>query len=344
MSGRPTILVTGGAGYIGSHVVLALTEAGYSVVVVDNLSTGCRSMLPPDVRLVEADVGDGALLRQLLRDSKVKSVLHFAASIRVADSVADPLAYYRNNVAVSLSLLEACAAAGVDHVVFSSTAAVYGEPDRLPVDEDAPTHPLSPYGASKLMTERMLADLARSSPLTFVALRYFNVAGSDPGGRIGQMSPNASHLIKRACEAALGRLDRFDIFGDDYPTPDGTCVRDYIHVSDLADAHLAALSYLEGGGSSQILNCGYGRGYSVREVVEAVSRCSGRQLRVGMAPRRPGDSPAVVAATERIRRVLGWTPRLDDLDILIRTTLDWEQRQPGSLGTDGQGSVVPRHG
>jgi UDP-glucose 4-epimerase len=320
------VLVTGGAGYIGSHVVLALLEAGYHPLVLDDLSTGRRDLVPDEATFVQGDVADRELTTRIMRDGRVAAALHFAGSIVVPDSVAAPLEYYRNNTVAALSLIEACVSCGVERFIFSSTAAVYGMPDVIPVDEAAPTQPINPYGASKLMTEWMLRDAAAAHGLRAVVLRYFNVAGADPMGRSGQCSRRATHLIKIACEAAVGRRDKVEIFGVDYPTPDGTCLRDYIHVGDLADAHVAALRHLERGGGGATLNCGYGRAYSVREVLAAVERAAGRRLTTVESPRRPGDPPALAAAAGRISEVLGWRPRLDDLDVIAAHALAWERR------------------
>ena len=320
-----TTLITGGAGYIGSHAVLALRQAGRRVVVLDDLSTGSRRVVPQGVTFVLGDAGDRQLVRRLIAAHDVDSVIHFAGSILVEQSVSDPLRYYANNVAVSRNLLEACSDAGVSRFIFSSTAAVYGAPDEVPIRESAPTQPINPYGSSKLVTEWMLRDLARASDLSYVALRYFNVAGADPQGRSGQLGPVATHLIKIASQVVAGIRDSIAIFGDDYDTPDGTCVRDYIHVSDLAAAHLAALEYLEAGGESCSLNCGYGHGYSVREVLHAVERCTGRPLNPRSAPRRPGDPPILVADVSALRRTLRWSPRFDSLDVIITSAVDWEK-------------------
>lgn len=330
METQGTVLVTGGAGYIGSHVVLALRDAGRRVAVIDNLSTGRRAAVPDGAPLIEADIGDRAALNQAISDHGVSTVMHFAGSIVVPESVTRPLEYYRNNTANSLNLIDACRENGVGRFIFSSTAAVYGMPETLPVDEDSPTRPINPYGSSKLMTEWMLRDAAAAHDLRYVALRYFNVAGADPAGRSGQCTRQATHLLEIAAQTAMGRRAEMQIFGDDYPTPDGTCVRDYIHVSDLAAAHLAALTYLEAGGASATLNCGYGRGFSVREALAAVERTLGRPLPVRMAPRRAGDPPALVAGVERIGRTLDWTPRYADLDIIVATALAWEQRRASS--------------
>jgi len=323
-----TVLVTGGAGYIGSHTVLALQAAGRAVVVLDDLSTGDRGLVPADVPLIVGDVADAERTGALLRDHRVGTVMHFAGSIIVPESVADPLKYYRNNTAASRSLIEAYVTAGVGRFIFSSTAAVYGNPPTRMVTEQTPVAPLSPYGWSKLMTEQMLADVAAAHPaFRYIALRYFNVAGADPHGRAGQVTPNATHLIKLACETALGRRDALNIFGTDYPTPDGTCVRDYIHVSDLADAHVCALEHLERGGDSLVLNCGYGRGYSVRQVATAMERAAGLPLPQVEAPRRAGDPVELVADSTRLRDLLDWRPRLDDLDLIVRHALEWERRR-----------------
>ncbi len=319
------VLVTGGAGYIGSHVVRQLGERGERVVVLDNLSTGNREAVLHG-ELIVGDTGDAALLGRLLADHDVNTVLHFAAHTVVPESVADPLKYYGNNTCNTRTLLEACQRRGVRHFIFSSTAAVYGVPDGGYAGEDAPLAPINPYGTSKLMSEWMLRDLAAAGDLRHVTLRYFNVAGSDPGGRIGQSTPNATLLIKVAAEAAVGRRPYVAIFGTDYPTPDGTGVRDYIHVEDLADAHLKALDHLRAGGASATLNCGYGHGYSVREVLETVQRVHGAPLEVREEPRRPGDPPTLVARTRRIGELLGWRPRYDDLELIARTALDWERR------------------
>jgi len=320
------LLVTGGAGYIGSHVVLQLREAGHEVVVYDNLSTG-QAHAVGDAELVVGDLADGDALDAVFNQHGFDGVLHFAASIVVPESVADPLGYYENNTGNMIRLLERVAAHEVPHVVFSSTAAVYGMPDVAVVDEQAPLAPINPYGASKMMSERVLADLAKAAPaLSYVALRYFNVAGADPQGRIGQETPNATHLIKVACQAALGMRDGMDIFGTDYDTPDGTCIRDYIHVADLARAHLDALGYLAGGGGSTVLNCGYGSGYSVREVLDTAHRVTGRDFPVREGKRRAGDPPQLVAAADRIREVLGWTPRYQNLETIIGDAWNWEQR------------------
>jgi UDP-glucose 4-epimerase len=320
-----TVLVTGGAGYIGSHMVHALADAGTPVVVLDNLSTGHRAAIPKDVPLTVGETGDAKLVDALLREHAVKSIIHFAASIVVPDSVRDPLGYYRNNTANSRSLIECAVNAGVRHFVFSSTAAVYGNPATTPVREDAPLQPMSPYGSSKLMTEIMLRDVSAAHDLSYVILRYFNVAGGDPQARTGQSTPNATHLIKVAVQTALGLRPQMEVFGTDYPTPDGSCVRDYIHVTDLVGAHLAALSHLANGGDSVTVNCGYGRGYSVLEVIETVKRAAGHNFPVKMSGRRPGDPASIVANVERIHRLFDWTPRYADLDTIVSHALNWER-------------------
>jgi UDP-glucose 4-epimerase len=320
-----SVLVTGGAGYIGSHVVRQLGEAGERLVVLDNLSTGFReSVLYGD--FIEGDTGDRALVSRILHDCSVDSVLHFAAHTVVPESVENPLKYYGNNTCCTRNLLECCRQAGVRHFIFSSTAAVYGMPADGLAREDTPLNPINPYGSSKLMSEQMLRDLSRATDLGHVALRYFNVAGSDPEGRIGQSTPKATLLIKVACEAAVGKRSEVSIFGTDYPTPDGTGVRDYIHVEDLADAHLQALNHLRGGGESATLNCGYGHGYSVREVLDMVEKVNGQKLAIREEPRRPGDPPSLVADAGRMRKLFNWQPRYDDLETIVRTALNWERK------------------
>ncbi len=319
------VLVTGGAGYIGSHVVRQLGEAGHEVLVVDDLSTGhVQAVLHGE--LVVADSGDEPRMRALLEGRGAEAVLHFAARTVVPDSVRDPLGYYLANTCKTRSLLAACAAVGVRVFLFSSTAAVYGHPPGGRASEDSPTEPINPYGASKLMSERMLQDLAAAGGPRYGILRYFNVAGADPLGRIGQATPRATHLIKVACEAAVGKREAVEIYGTDYDTPDGTCIRDYIHVEDLARAHVLALERLLEGGEPFVLNCGYGRGYSVREVLEAVQRVHGRPLRLREGPRRAGDPPVLVAEAHRIRALLGWEPHHDDLETIVASALAWERR------------------
>ena len=318
------VLVTGGAGYIGSHVVKLLGEAGYDVLTVDNLNTGHREAVLYG-KLAVGDLEDRNFLRKVFEEFKPDAVIHFAAYIVVPESVKNPLKYYRNNVANTLNLLEVMEEFGVGLFVFSSSAAVYGVPDRIPIPEETPLSPVNPYGETKATVERILRDLTASgSGFRYVSLRYFNVAGADPGGKIGFSYPESTHLIIRAVKTAKGEFDKLYIFGTDYPTRDGTCIRDYIHVVDLADAHLVALRYLEESGESDVFNCGYGRGYSVREVVEAVKRVTGVDFPVEEAPRRPGDPPELVADNGKIRRVLGWKPRYDDLDFIIETAWRWE--------------------
>ncbi|MEA3180494.1 MAG: UDP-glucose 4-epimerase [Gammaproteobacteria bacterium] len=322
---RSSILVTGGAGYIGSHTVLQLRARGEQVVVLDDLSTGFRQAVL-DTPLVVGKVGDRDLVMEVLRTHGVDTVLHFAAHTIVPESVSNPLKYYGNNTCSTRNLLECCVETGVKNFVFSSTAAVYGIPEGSFAAETAPTAPINAYGTSKLMSEWMLRDVAASSPLRYVALRYFNVAGSDTMGRIGQATPKATLLVKVACEAAVGKRPHVSIYGTDFPTDDGTGVRDYIHVEDLATAHLDALSYLRKGGTPQVLNVGYGHGYSVREVLKSVERVAGHALNIREEARRPGDPPILVARADRIRSELGWRPKLDDLDTIVRTSLQWEQR------------------
>ena len=319
------ILVTGGAGYIGSHVVRQLGAAGDSIITLDNLSTGFEAAVTAG-ELIVGDTGDATLLQRIFSEHDIDTVMHFAAHTIVPESVADPLKYYGNNTASSRTLLEAAARHGVRNIVFSSTAAVYGIPEGGKASEDSPTQPINPYGTSKLMTEWMLRDLAAAGGPRYVALRYFNVAGCDPTGTIGQSTPKATLLVKVACEAATGRRPGVSIFGTDFPTPDGTGLRDYIHVEDLATAHLDALTYLRNGGKSTVLNCGYGHGYSVREVLAAVESANGEPLNIKEEQRRAGDPPELIAVADRIREVLGWSPKLDDLDTIVRTSLEWERK------------------
>lgn len=320
-----TVLVTGGAGYIGSHMTLELLDAGEQVVVLDNLTTGFRWAVPPKATLVVGDVADEKLVGEIIADYGVTAIIHFAGSIIVPDSVTDPLGYYHNNTVKSRALMAAAVAGGVPHFIFSSTAAVYGNPGEEPVKEDAALQPMSPYGTSKLMTELMLADTAAAHDFSYVALRYFNVAGADPKGRSGQSTPRATHLIKVACESATGKRSGMQVFGTDYPTVDGTCVRDYIHVTDLARAHLAALKHLRAGGKSDVFNCGYSKGYSVKQVIDAVKSATKCDFHVELAPRRAGDPAAIVAATEKIRQTLGWQPQHDDLDAIVTGAFAWEE-------------------
>jgi len=324
-----TVLVTGGAGYIGSHVVHDLVERGEDVVVLDNLSTGFRSAVPKGVPLFVGDAGSERLCTEIIRRLGVEEIMHFAASTVVPDSVADPLSYYANNTCVLRSLMDAAARAGVARMIFSSTAAVYGAPGTVIVDENAPLKPISPYGASKMMSERIIADAAEAGGPAYVILRYFNVAGADPEGRAGQSTAGATHLIKVACEAAIGRRPRLSVFGTDFPTPDGTAIRDYIHVSDLSAAHRDALDHLRSGGGSDVFNCGYGHGFSVHEVIAAVKRVSGVDFPVTHEARRAGDPIALVAAADKIRAGLGWRPRFDDLDTIVAHALAWERHLAG---------------
>ncbi|WP_421758778.1 UDP-glucose 4-epimerase GalE [Devosia sp.] len=320
-----SVLVTGGAGYIGSHMVLRLCDAGQSVVVLDNLTTGFDWSVDARATLIEGNAGDMSLVGQIISDHAIEAIVHFAGSIVVPESVSDPLKYYANNTATSRNLIEAAVKGGVKHFIFSSTAAVYGMPGLEPVSEDNVLNPVSPYGRSKLMTEMMLADVAAAYPITYGVLRYFNVAGADPRGRSGQSSPMATHLIKVAAQAALGQRENVSIFGTDFPTPDGTGVRDYIHVTDLAEAHALLLDYLKAGGASTTMNCGYGRGYSVREVIETVRQVAGVDFNVVEGPRRAGDPAAIVAKADKVRQVLGWDPAHADLDEIVTAALAWER-------------------
>ena len=318
------VLVTGGAGYIGSHMVWALIDAGEEVVVLDRLSTGFRWAVAPEAKLVVGDIGDQELVASLIETHAVDAIIHFAGSIVVPESVSDPLGYYANNTCKTRTLLEAAVRGGVRHFIFSSTAAIYGAAGLEPVREDAALAPESPYGTSKLMSELMLRDASAAHGFTYTALRYFNVSGADPRGRTGQSTPGATHLIKVASETALGKRPALTVFGDDYPTPDGTCVRDYIHVSDLAAAHLLALQRLRAGGGNLVANCGYNHGYSVLEVIDAVRRVSGEDFTVETGPRRPGDAAAVVADSSLARAEFGWKPAYDDLDTIVGHALAWE--------------------
>ncbi len=320
------VLVTGGAGYIGSHMVWHLKDRGADVVVLDNLTTGYDWLLPGDVELVVGDLFDNDCIARLFAAHDIDAVIHFAGSIIVPESVANPLKYYTNNTIASLNLIAACVRRNIRKFVFSSTAAVYGDPASCPVPESAPLVPLSPYGSSKLMTEQMLRDTAAAHDFRYCALRYFNVAGADPQARTGQATANATHLIKLCCEAAMGRRDRVTVFGTDYDTPDGTGVRDYIHVSDLVGAHALALDYLTAGGTSTVMNCGYGQGFSVLEVIDCVKSVSGVDFPVDHAERRPGDSPMVVAASERVRETLAWQPEYNDLETIVSHALAWEEK------------------
>ncbi|MDP6433877.1 MAG: UDP-glucose 4-epimerase GalE [Arenicellales bacterium] len=323
------ILVTGGAGYIGSHTSRQLIEAGYSVTVVDNLYSGHRWAVPDEATFIEGDVGDPPLMESVLKERKINAVVHFAGHIVVPESVSDPLKYYSNNALNSGRLIAACQEVGVEHFLFSSTAATYGAPPVISIDEQVRTQPINPYGRTKLITEWLLEDIAHAanrSPFRYIALRYFNVAGASLDTTLGQATPEATHLIKVACEAATGQRESITIFGTDYETNDGTCIRDYIHVEDLAGAHLNALTWLLKGGDSQVLNCGYGHGYSVREVIETVKAVSGVDFEVVEGSRRAGDPPALIADSSKIRERLGWTPNLDNLEIICGTAWKWEQK------------------
>ena len=324
---KPPVLVTGGAGYIGSHAVLALLDAGWPVVVIDNLVTGFRWAIPEGALFAEGDIADQALVARLIEEHGVKAIIHFAGSIVVPESVEDPLKYYENNTVKSRSLLESAVKGGVKHFIFSSTAATYGIPDQVPVREDQRTQPINPYGWSKLMTERMLADVAFAHPLNYCALRYFNVAGADPQGRSGQSTAGATHLIKVAVEAAIGKRASVSVYGTDYATPDGTGIRDYIHVSDLAAAHVDALEKLIGNPSeSYVMNCGYSRGFSVLEVLDSVDRVTNMTIERKMEARRAGDPDALVADNSKILATLPWRPRLNDLDTIVTHALQWERK------------------
>jgi UDP-glucose 4-epimerase len=320
------VLVTGGAGYIGSHAVHALADRGWQVAVIDNLSNGRRENVPDAVPFYEGDIADRDLLGRIFAEQGIGAIMHFAGSIVVPESVEKPLLYYGNNTVGTHALLSAAVEAGIGHVLFSSTAAVYGAPDKVPVEEEDPREPINPYGASKLMTERMLADCAAAYGFNYGALRYFNVSGADPQGRAGQSGKGSTHLIKVSVEAAAGKRDHVDVFGTDYPTPDGTCIRDYIHVSDLADAHVLALERLiEAPNQNLLMNCGYGRGLSVLEVLDSVDRVAGQPVRREMKPRRAGDPPVLVASNRRLVETLGWTPRFADIDTIVAHALDWER-------------------
>jgi UDP-glucose 4-epimerase len=321
------VLVTGGAGYIGSHAVLALKDAGWPVAVVDDLSNGSREAVPVDVPFYQGNIADRALVERIIGEQGIEAIMHFAGSIVVPESVEQPLKYYANNTLASHALIDAAVAAGIRHILFSSTAAVYGAPERVPIDEEDAKAPINPYGASKLMTERMLADASAALPFNYGALRYFNVAGADPAGRTGQRGKGATHLIKVACETAVGKRDRIAVYGTDYPTRDGTCIRDYIHVSDLADAHLAALEWLVAHpGEDLIMNCGYGKGLSVLEVLDAVDKANGSPIERVMEGRREGDAAELVASNGRLLATLGWRPRYADIDTIVGDALRWERK------------------
>ena len=328
MSDHMTVLVTGGAGYIGSHMVLALLDAGHQPVVLDDFSTGHEQLVPNGVPLFRGNVADAGLVAEICNSYEIDAVAHFAASIVVPESVSDPLKYYLNNTASTTRFIAACVEAGIKRFVFSSTAAVYGNQDHNPINEDASTQPENPYGTSKLMSETILRDCARATDLSYVILRYFNVAGADPKGRAGQLSQPATHLIKIAVEAAVGKRSSIQLFGTDYPTADGTCIRDYIHVSDLIGAHMAALAHLQAGGDSMLANCGYGYGASVRDVLDVVARVARKELAITDAPRRAGDAAILVADSSKLRRKLGWTPVYEDLQKIVSDALAWEQANP----------------
>ena len=325
------VLVTGGAGYIGSHAVLALTDAGWPVAVIDDLSNGTRGVVPEGVPFYEGNIADDALAGRIFEEHDIRAIMHFAGSIVVPESVEKPLKYYANNTVASLALVGAAVAAGVKHILFSSTAAVYGAAERVPIHEDEPTRPINPYGASKIMTERMLEDASAAHPFNYGALRYFNVAGADPQGRAGQVGKGSTHLIKVAVEAAVGKRDHVAVYGSDYPTPDGTCIRDYIHVSDLAAAHVAALERLIAEPDENLLlNCGYGQGLSVLEVLDAVDRANGSPVPRVMEGRRAGDAPVLVAANERLLATLDWRPTHADIDVIVTHALEWERKLAGN--------------
>ena len=321
------VLVTGGAGYIGSHAVLALKDAGWPVAVIDNLSNGTREVVPDDVPFYEGAIADRALVKRIFTEQGIGAIMHFAGSIVVPESVEKPLEYYQNNTISTHALLSAAVEHGVRHILFSSTAAVYGAPETVPITEDVAKQPINPYGASKLMTEQMLADAAAAHDINYGALRYFNVSGADPDGRTGQIGKGSTHLIKVAVQAAVGERDHIDVYGTDYPTPDGTCIRDYIHVSDLADAHVRALERLiERPGENLVMNCGYGKGLSVLEVLDALDRSLNHPVRREMKPRRAGDPPALVASNQRLVETLGWTPQFADIETIVKHALEWERK------------------
>ena len=327
------VLVTGGAGYIGSHAVLALKDAGWQVAVIDDLSSGTREVVPEDVPFYEGSIADPALVKRAFAEQRIGAIMHFAGSIIVPESVEKPLEYYANNTIATHSLLSAAVEHGVRHILFSSTAAVYGVPETVPIPEEEPKEPINPYGASKLMTERMLADCSAAYDMNYGALRYFNVSGADPDGRAGQIGKGSTHLIKVAVEAAVGKRDHIDVYGTDYPTPDGTCIRDYIHVSDLADAHVRALERLiERPEENLVMNCGYGNGLSVLEVLDALDRELNHPIRREMKPRRAGDPPTLVAANQRLVETLQWTPRFADIGTIVKHALEWERQLQRGLG------------
>ena len=321
------VLVTGGAGYIGSHAILALREADYPVVVIDNLSTGERRLVPKDVPLVVGNIADQELVSAVISEHKCKAAMHFAGSIIVPESIIDPLKYYANNTATSRDLIACCVREGIEAFIFSSTATVYGNPQCVPLPETAETLPVNPYGTSKLMTEWMLRDVSAATGMHHAILRYFNVAGADPAGRSGQSGPDSSHLIRVACELIVGKRSKMSVFGTDYTTPDGTCIRDYVHVSDLAEAHVLALEHLLRHGENVILNCGYGHGFSVWQVIDVVRKLVGRELAIHMSARRAGDAEILVSDSRKIRETLDWKPRFDDLETIVSTALDWERKR-----------------
>lgn len=323
------ILVTGGAGFIGSHTLHRLTALGEKAIALDNLYSGHRWAVPEGVELVEGDMADQKLVESVLRKHKIKSVIHFAAHLAVEESVKKPIKYYRNNVAGSLNFIETCTQNGVEHFIFSSTCALYGNTDQSPIDESHPTNPESPYAQTKLVTEGILKDVEKSgaSSMKHVILRYFNVAGAKVGGGLGQATPDATQLVKIASEVAAGKRDKLFIFGNDYPTPDGTCIRDYVHVDDLAEAHILALEYLRKGGKSEIVNCGYGKGYSVNEVVETMRKVSGVDFKAEYKPRRAGDVVAVWADPSKAKSLLGWKPKYADLSLICKTSFEWEKER-----------------
>ncbi len=320
------VLVTGGAGYIGSHMALELVDNGETVIIIDDLSTGLHRLVPREAHFVEGDAGDAGLLSRVILEFGVKEILHFAGSIVVPESIADPLGYYLNNTVKSRALIAAAVENGVQSFVFSSTAAVYGIPERVPIAETAPLAPISPYGASKMMTERMLSDTASAHPLRYCVLRYFNVAGADAASRSGQASPKSTHLLKVACEVVTGQRPYLEVFGTDYPTPDGTCIRDYIHVTDLVRAHWLALHHLRNGGESLVMNCGYGRGFSVLDVIETVKRVSGVDFEVRISAKRLGDPAELIAETRRISDCFPWRPQFEDLELIVEHALNWEKK------------------
>jgi UDP-glucose 4-epimerase len=321
------VLVTGGAGYIGSHAVLALKDAGWPVAVIDDLSNGSREVVPDDVPFYQGNIADRPLIHRIFAEQQIQAIMHFAGSIVVPESVEQPLKYYANNTLASHALISAAVASGVKHILFSSTAATYGAPKRVPIDEEDPKEPINPYGASKLMTERMLADASAAHPFNYGALRYFNVAGADPKGRTGQIGKGSTHLIKVACEAAVGKRDHIDVYGTDYETPDGTCIRDYIHVSDLANAHVAALEWLVAHPDENlVMNCGYGRGLSVLEVLDAIDRHTNAPIKRVMSGRRAGDPPELVAGNSRLLETLDWRPAHADIDRIVGDALAWERK------------------